>query len=402
MTDVIATDLQGQQIESPIVDLFEVTLPSGSVVYFHPGKDDSLSDIQFKSKDANNSGNYTVNTYTAIPAALDGMEIQADGAISRPTISIANVGPTILANNPSLKYSDLVGQTVVKRQTLAKYLVGGSAYDSTATTPPMELASVKYKIDRVSSETNVAIVFELAVAYDLEGIQLPRRKVVGKYCSWMYQGLNIYGKGGCTASLDGEITYKAPGKGNTTKTTTILTDIDNNFLVRVSEIDFSTVASWLQNTPYTKDSNYVKTGSGASTRAWQCIQAHQSHPTDNHPVDSGVGSSYWAEIRPYADYANTGTYALGYLVKQTITLNSKTVTAIWECVLAHTSSSSTIPELGSPYWKRIDLCGKTLTSCKCKFNSLPKDRSVNGSLPSGNKSDAHPLPFGGFPSTGRF
>lgn len=397
MTDVIATDLQGQQIESPVVDLFELTLPSGSVVYFHPGKDDDLSDIQFKTKEPNSSGNYTVNSYTAIPAALDGMEIQADGAIARPTISIANVGTTVLTGNSSLKYSDLVGQTIVKRQTLAKYLVGGSAYDNTATTPPMELTSVKYKIDRISQETNVAIVFELAVAYDLEGIQLPRRRVVGKYCSWMYQGQNLYGKGGCNASLSGEYTNEVDG-GDTTST--FYTDIDNNFLVKISDINFASIANWLQLTNYTKDSEYVKTDSG--TRAWQCINDHFSGNTTNHPTNSRSGSDYWAEVRPYAEYANTGTYAVGYLVRHSITINNKTVKAIFECLIAHTSSSSTIPELGSPYWKRIDLCGKTLQSCKCKFNTKAKNSGLNSSLPGGHKIDNSPLPFGGFPSTGRF
>lgn len=397
MTDIIATDLQAQQIDSAVVDLFELTLPSGSVVYFHPGKDDDLADVRFKSKEPNNSGNYLVNTYTAIPAALDGMEIQADGAISRPTITIANIGPTVLSNNTTFKYKDLVGQTVTKRQTLDKYLVGGSAYDSGATVPPMELASVKYKIDRITSETNVAVVFELAVAYDLEGIQLPRRVVVGKYCSWMYQGQKIYGKGGCSASLNGEIKYQSED-GGTIYTSTFFSDIDNNFLVDENHLSINDFASWQSGTSYTKTSTYATTDSG--TRAWVPIQNHTSS-TNNHPT-SAVGSDYWAEVRPYTSYQNSGNYTVGYLVKKDITINSKTVTAIWQCVVAHDSDSTTIPSLDSSYWIRIDLCGKTLKSCKCKFNTVPKNSETNSTLPSGEKQENTPLPFGGFPSTGRF
>ena len=225
MTDVIATDLQTQEIDSPIVDLFELTLPDGSTVYFHPGKDDNFADIQFKDKTPDGSGNYTERTYTSIPVAMDGLEIQADGATSRPTISMANIGTTVLTGHSNLTYDDLVGMDVTRRQTLEKYLKGGSAYNSATNVPPVELNSVKYKVDRISSETNIAVVFELAVAYDLEGIQLPRRVVVGKYCSWMYQGVNLYGKGGCTASITGRYRYQHT---NSVEFFTSFTDINNN------------------------------------------------------------------------------------------------------------------------------------------------------------------------------
>jgi len=398
MTNIIATDIQGQQIDSPVIDLFEITLNDSVTVYFHPGKDDNLADVRFKSKDLNEAGNYAINTYTAIPAVLDGLEIQSDGVISRPTITIANIGTTVLTSNSNFKYKDLVGQTLTKRQTLAKYLVGGSAHDDTQTNPPMELSTVKYKIDRIATESNVAVVFELAVAYDLEGIQLPRRRVVGKYCSWMYQGQTLFGKGGCTVSISGEYEYD---DGTNSYTSTLFTDINNNFLVHIDDIDFSQVANWLTGTTYTTSSNYVKTDSG--TRAWQCIFEHYSGDgSDNHPSNSRAGSEFWSEIRPYADYVNNGTYALGYLVKASVSVNGKSLKAIFECTLAHTSSSLTEPSLKSAYWKRIDLCGKTLESCKCKFNILPKNSSSTSSLPGGEKDNSQPLPFGGFPATGRF
>ncbi len=400
MTDVIATDLQGQQIDSPIVDLFELSLPDGTTVFFHPGKDDSLSDIQFKNKTANGSGNYVVNTYTAIPAALDGMEIQADGATSRPTITIANLGTTVLTGQTNLTYDDLVGQTVTKRQTLEKYLVGGSAYDSTASTPPVEMASVKYKVDRIASETNTTIVFELAVAYDLEGIQLPRRTVVGKYCSWIYQGQKLFGKGGCSASLTGQIVYTKDD--GTTATTTMLTDLNNNFLVSSLDLTISSLSAWFGSQSISK-SDYRRTGTSGNYRAWVALVDHTSNTFTNHPTASGSGSDYWAEMRVYTFYTDAIAYPVGNLVLYDITINGKTVKAVWECIVATTTSTpNRQPSLDSPYWTRIDLCGKTLKSCKCKFNSVPLDGNNNSSLPSGLKQDNHPVPFGGFPATGRF
>ena len=56
MSNLIATDLQGQTIDSPLVDLFELTLPDGTEIFFHPGVDNNLSTLQFRSLD-----NSTIN-----------------------------------------------------------------------------------------------------------------------------------------------------------------------------------------------------------------------------------------------------------------------------------------------------------------------------------------------------
>jgi len=66
---------------------------------------------------------------------------------------------------------------------------------------------------------------------------------------------------------------------------------------------------------------------------------------------------------------------------------------IWE-VIANPSGVNAPPVEGSRYWKRIDVCGKTLNSCKVRFqgidsNGAPLNRLI-------------PLPFGGFPGTRKF
>ena len=52
MSNVIATDLQTQEIDSALVELFTVTLPDGTTMYFHPGVDADLTDVQFRDKTA--------------------------------------------------------------------------------------------------------------------------------------------------------------------------------------------------------------------------------------------------------------------------------------------------------------------------------------------------------------
>ena len=44
MSNVIATDLQTQEIDSELIELFEVTLPNGTTLYFHPGLDSDSTD----------------------------------------------------------------------------------------------------------------------------------------------------------------------------------------------------------------------------------------------------------------------------------------------------------------------------------------------------------------------
>ena len=84
-------------------------------------------------------------------------------------------------------------------------------------------------------------------------------------------------------------------------------------------------------------------------------------------------------------YSATGTtYYPGDKVKYPTTGFVK----IWECIREKPSAETKNPVEGSMYWKRIDICGKTLNSCKVRFQGTGpnEDRSVE-------------LPFGGFPGT---
>ena len=76
---------------------------------------------------------------------------------------------------------------------------------------------------------------------------------------------------------------------------------------------------------------------------------------------------------------------------------------IWECLVAHNSqgnlanSKSPIDTEGnttnSRIWKRLDVCGKTINSCKVRFQGSRVDSTLDQSVP---------LPFGGFPGLLKF
>ncbi|SVE38590.1 uncharacterized protein METZ01_LOCUS491444, partial [marine metagenome] len=100
----------------------------------------------------------------------------------------------------------------------------------------------------------------------------------------------------------------------------------------------------------------------------------------------------WTRVRIYDDYSS-GTYTYNRdnyeYVKHTDT--------IWR--LTRTGTGKT-PEAGSQYWIRGDLCGKILSSCKCRFQWQPQSGSTV--VPKVDKNTDIPLPFGGFPGSEKY
>ena len=118
MTNLIATDAQTQEIDSGLIDLFEITLPNGTVLRFHPGVDDDLTNIYFRES----TSPYTEREYIPFPIIIDGLDLQADGASSRPSLTIANLGGLFAEQLGDFNNDDLVDCKIIRRQTLKKYL----------------------------------------------------------------------------------------------------------------------------------------------------------------------------------------------------------------------------------------------------------------------------------------
>lgn len=216
MADLIDV-VQLQEISSGIVDLFEVTINPLSVtpvtVYLYRGLDENAASVWFSSK----SGT-TKNEYFAFPIEMTDVNVTSDGPASRPTLSVANVisavkvtsgvaeavGPdektleTILSDLGITSNEDLLGARVVRRRTLEEHLIASTATPSV----PIEFPSYVYYIDRLSGETKISVQFELSSPFDLEGVKVPHREIIGRYCSWKYQGMKESSEGGCSWPLD--------------------------------------------------------------------------------------------------------------------------------------------------------------------------------------------------------
>ena len=490
MTNLIASDTQGQEITSGLVELFELTTSEGTF-YFHPGLKEDFTSIQFRDRisptnpvtagsfiigntytiatvgnttftaigagndnigtsfvatgagsgtgTANQTDN-SIRTYTAIPMILDGVEISSAGAPNRPSLTIANVTSDLKTAVGITDYDELSGATLVRRQTLEKYLVGGS--DPDQSNPPIELNTVKYKIDRISSLTNITATFELSVVYDLEGIQLPRRVVVGKFCSWMYQGHELKSSGGCIWDKDGD--FQTVDASDSSVTHKLFFDLDDTPLILISLFQ-SVTSTWSTGQSYTQSSyvyltkgspvtpgngmvigktyvvttlgnNFVSYGAssnnvgtifiatsagtngytGAVTEIdlYRCEIAHTS--ANETKPDQNTG--HWLKVRPYTAYSSSIPYSKGALVQATTTHFGKSIETVWKALASNTGKA---PAVGSSYWQREELCGKKLSSCKCRFQA----RMVNNnapSVPQSSKDTSGTLPFGAFPGTSRF
>jgi lambda family phage minor tail protein L len=356
MSNLIASDLQGQEVSSAVITLFELELPDGTFVFFHPGTNASLGSVQFRNKTTT-----AVQTYEPFPMMIDGLEVTSDGAINRPTLSIANIGTTFKTLLRGYVPKDLVGQRITRRQTLEKYLVGGGSHDASMVNDT-ELSKVTYVIDRISAESSAVLTFEVTAIYDLEGVTLPRREQVGKFCSWVYQGDRLYDKGGCTwhaeskyesqklfddftchvtsgsttvthdansdiiaglevygtgipddatiASRDSSTQFTlsaaaTAGDGSEIaltfnspdfKAQHLFFDIDDNPLIS-EPLTGDTISAWSNSASYTNDS-YVTQGG----KFYQSQFAFTSTAA-TEPGTAG-GAKFWKEARPYTEYAH--------------------------------------------------------------------------------------------------
>jgi lambda family phage minor tail protein L len=336
MSELI-TLVQKQDPGSELVELFEVTV-KGTTLYFHSGIDDSLTSIQFRDR----TSPYTVRTYTPFPISMEGVEYSADGAQNRPSLTVANVANTFSSAIGNIRNEDLIGERVVKRTTLKKYLYGepGDA------TPPVEFPFNKYIIDRISAENNTSVVFELSAPFDLSGIQLPNRSIVGKYCSWQYQGNHLSQKGGCIWSKNSVVTY-TDGTGGINTHKAYFTELDEP-IVPVAYVSDMTAAGW-------------------------------------------AGGSY----KTYTTYSGATSYSVNSYVEY----NDGVQLTVWKCIIA---SIGNAPSTDSIYWEKADICGKKLSSCKCRFQFSPANSSIDNSVPSLNKNTGKILPFGAFIGSMKF
>ena len=385
----IVENVQKQGVESSIVTLYDLEYATGVFAYFTSAIDQDLTSIQFRDTGG------TVRTYTPIPIELEGFDVQSDGAIARPTMTVANIESTFKDALGGLGFEDLIGKRITRRTTQEKYLVGNTG-DST---PPVEFPSVTYVIDRIASKSVMSVVFELAAPFDLAGIKLPRRVVIGGACPWKYQGASttlaeVNKEGGCSWRLDNKINIGG------TDYLLAINESDEMILLKSAVTgaasNASGLSSFTQNSFYftaTAQQRYGTTGvlldvNNADTRQyWFCIRATSTAPSDTN--------SAFRKIRVYQTFSTSGVY-YGYRDKafNDVVLQSGVFWRVQRTSLTgYGGTQTSISE--NIYWTKADRCGKQITSCRLRFQAKLHP-SVSGAF-SALQDNTKALPFGGYP-----
>ena len=285
----IVESTQVQEVGDSIVHLFDITFPApiSQTVHLHNGLDfDGASgqNLYFSTEDGQ-----TLNEYIAFPIAVEGLEIKAGSPGGRPSLAIANlpVLSRVLTNNTDgtedeQSLDDILTEVgldsaegflyaeIVCRSTLLKYT--SRAGDSASL--PIEYPKYKFVIDRIAREESGSIVFDLATPADLDNVLLPNRKVVGKYCSWEYQGA-LFDRGGCTAP--GNVFGKF---------------FDEYDQLITADIANSGIPSWSSGTSYSVGTRVRKVLGGVPGYGWRiydCLVAHSGKNPEDYPF-------YWKRV----------------------------------------------------------------------------------------------------------
>lgn len=113
-----------------------------------------------------------------------------------------------------------------------------------------------------------------------------------------------------------------------------------------------------------------------------------------YPTDGSVQSKFFnIEDEEITGITSGYTAQASYTAGTKIKYPTSGFVKIWEAVV-NPSGLNAPPVEGSRYWKRIDVCGKTLNSCKIRYQGVDSNGDpVNRLIP---------LPFGGFPGTRKF
>lgn len=163
---------------SAIIELYvlDTTNIGGEVYYFHAGTNGLRQRVVWQGQ-----------AYDPFPVEVTGFEFNGSGQLPRPKLAVANITGLITAM--VLAYQDLLGAKLIRKRTLAKYLdaVNFTGGVNPSADPTAAFQDDIYFVDRKTVENRNIVEFELAAAFDLNGVKLPRRQIVQNVCPWKYR-----------------------------------------------------------------------------------------------------------------------------------------------------------------------------------------------------------------------
>tara|TARA_X000001382_G_scaffold96251_2_gene70646 strand:+ start:711 stop:2195 length:1485 start_codon:yes stop_codon:yes gene_type:complete len=364
------------------------------------------------------------NTYYALPMEMTDFEIKSDGAQNRPTIAVGNV-ESIMRTSSAFQNADdggstglsefsmdkLIGKRITKRQTLEKYL---SLDPTTVSTKAIvEYPKRTYIIDSIKQKTESAVIFELANPFDLQGIKLPRRQIIGKYCPWAYQGLSFdTPTGACSWTPNGELSVDDDGTER--KYYVYFTDLDEPIVWKYIIHNTNNTIRSGKTHPGDTSGSFAKSALVALSDGAGGYTYWRSETASNTTVPSATNSA-WQQVRVYVPYVSgvtfstnsTDTMRSDYVVHPVGNASSvideafdfTSTSTVYRVTLTNNSITPATP---SNYWTRGDQCGKLLNSCKIRYqakNATGSASANQSTIPLVDLDTIQALPYGGFPGS---
>lgn len=381
---IIATDVQKLDSgNSPYIELFEIQVNDTDYIYLtnyikgigeyaddyegEGGAEESKTLLQFRDYDVPT----IIRHYYPIPVALDGVEFKSEGQFPQPVLTIANILRTDSGNNSlqallgTVSYDELLGLKVIRRRTLKKYLFGESGDNN----PPIELPRDVYYLDRIENETAQSVEFTTVLPVDFTGVTIPRRNILANRCPWAYQGAAVDKNpwerdgGGCSWRTDSRLLV-GDHEYN------IYVSADDEYIVDASLITTTWSAGTYNNLDFVRTAQSLTKISSTGTLStvsgynyWQCIDTGTG--TTATPSDS---SGAWRRVRVFSTF--NASNEINVYVEDKYSDYVKSGSIVWKAVGRGQVATVATPAFGS-LWERGDKCGKTLNSCRLRYQAAP-------------------------------
>lgn len=166
---------------SAVLNLFKfdgTNIGISDIMYFYAGTNYNNQPVVFDGI-----------TYTPVPLHIDEYEIDGQGRLPRPKLTISNIGGFI--SNLILQNKDLSGSVINRKRVFVKYIddinfTGGVNPWGTAD-PEAAFSDEIFFINRKTQENNQNVQFELVCPWEIDNVKLPKRPIYALICSFYYR-----------------------------------------------------------------------------------------------------------------------------------------------------------------------------------------------------------------------
>lgn len=142
-----------------------------------------------------NDGVITWQGHQYFPWAIEARDFErtGEGQQPMPELSVGNIGEddegspiTGVVSALCLALDDLVGATLIRRRTFAKYLDAVNFEGGNPTADPNEhMPDERWLVSQKKLETPEIVTFVLGSPLQFDNVQLPRRQIMANMCVWL-------------------------------------------------------------------------------------------------------------------------------------------------------------------------------------------------------------------------